>query len=440
MSQEHIIKTVRQFNSEPVSAEDMKLLKEVAEDYRTVKNIVFERYSGIRSLPKLYPGYTVQNEMTESGIRQRMGLPSVYFYLAVFDALGSIKSEWTRLKGRVLKNINKHDNFTEDEKHYLRFVMKVDNAFEAVLGEEEILLSGELSAVYEELRAKVDDKRLNSYLRRQVRRHIKSIHGTVDDGFTTSERAYRYADHGIYLTTKKRRRRVFVPLTDHNCYASQLYVKLYPQEGNLEIRVPIKRKVDCHRDYTAQVGIALGMQTMLTTDQGHEYGVNFGEYQMAYSDWIRRQNVVHSQNVDAGRKKYNANKNRLVERLHSYINQELNRFFTEEKPQSIYVVKMPKPASHGGNGKINNAVSMWQRGYIKDRLRQKCAEQSVELVEVLGKDISRECSRCGAIGEKEKGMFQCGACGFSIEEKRNTAANALRRGQEGRIVRDSWAE
>lgn len=82
----------------------------------------------------------------------------------------------------------------------------------------------------------------------------------------------------------------------------------------------------------SQIGIAFGMQTMLTTDQGHEHEVNFGEYQMAYSDWIRRQNAVHSRNTETGRKKYNAKKNRLAERLHSYINQELNRFLWKKSP------------------------------------------------------------------------------------------------------------
>lgn len=67
-------------------------LSECAGDCRTVKNYVYDRYSGIHSLPKLCPGYTIQNEMTKSGLRKSLGLPSLYFYLSVFDALGDIKS------------------------------------------------------------------------------------------------------------------------------------------------------------------------------------------------------------------------------------------------------------------------------------------------------------------------------------------------------------
>ena len=99
---ETITKTVCQYNSAPVSPEDMKLLMEISKDYGTVKRIVYERYSGIRSLNKLYPGYTVQNEMTQSNVRQSIGIPSVYFYRALFDALSDIKAEWTRTKKSVL--------------------------------------------------------------------------------------------------------------------------------------------------------------------------------------------------------------------------------------------------------------------------------------------------------------------------------------------------
>lgn len=444
MAANTICKTIHQYNREPISREDMKKLLEIADDYKKVKNYVYQRYGGIAGLARIYPGYTVQNEMTKSGIRQKMGLPSVYFYLAIYDALGNIKAEWTRLKKQVLKNVSKNENFSEADRHYLRFVIKMDKAFEAVLAGKEIQPDSGFAGAYEAVCENVDDRKLNSYLRRQVRRHHKSLHSTIDDnvpkdfadgsaggktiGFAIAERAYRYADHGIYITTKKRRDRVFVPLTDHNCYGSQLYIKLYPQDGNLEISVPLRRKVVQHPDHTASVGIALGMQAMLTTDQGHVYGSKLGEYESAYADWIRQQNIIHSQNTDTGRKKYNARKNRFTEKLHSYINHELNRFFAEEKPQKVYVVKLPDPARYGSNRKINNAASMWRRGYIRNRLSQKCMEHSVELIQVFGKDISRECSNCGAFGVKEKGMFRCEACGFLIEEKQNTAANVLHRG------------
>lgn len=431
MPSEKICKTIHQYNKEPISAEDMHKLLEVAGDYKKVKNYVYTRFGGIASLSKLYPGYTVQNEMTGSGFRESLGMPSVYFYLAIFDALGDIKCQWTRTKTKILKLLNQNEGFYEEEKHYLRFLLKVNNAFEQVLNQKPIELPRAVQKQYEKVAAKVDTERLHKYLCRQVRKHHVKLHTDRADGFTIAERAYRYADHGIYISIKEKRKRVFVPLTDNNRYKSQLYVKLHPAEQSIEIKVPINVAVHNHSDYRKQVGASAGLYTMLTTDEGNRYGEELGKYQIEYADWIREQTGTYNRNrsENPGRKKYHTKKKRMEERLHSYINQELNRFLREEKPQTVYIVKLPKPQAGGMNKRINHSMAQWQRGYIRKRLSQKCREQAVEIVEVLGKDISNECSNCGALGKKSKGEFICPACGYQAEEKTNTARNVKKRGQ-----------
>ena len=106
MPPDTICKTIHQYNKAPIPEENMKKLQEIADDYCRVKNYVYQRYGGINSLSKIYPGYTVQNEMITTGLREELGLPFVYFNLAVFDALGDIKSQWTKTKTAVLGKIN----------------------------------------------------------------------------------------------------------------------------------------------------------------------------------------------------------------------------------------------------------------------------------------------------------------------------------------------
>lgn len=430
MAEKKICKTIHQYNKEPISAEDMGRLQEIAADYSRVKNYVFTRFGGIKSLSKLYPGYTVQNEMIESGYRDELGLPFVYFNLAVFDALGSIKSQWTSTKTEVLRRVNANEGFTEEEKHYLRFVLKVSNAFEMILNRKDVRLDKDMQKQYDALSKQVSVQKLNNYLSRQVRKCHVQLHSEKTCGFGLTERAYRYADHGIYITMKEKRKRIFIPLTDNNSYDRQIYIKLYPKQRKAELLVPVYVDVKKHTDYNREIGLAVGINTMLVTDEGHSYGERFGEYQMDLSNWVREQRARYMANihVNPGRKKYEAKKQRMTEQLHSYINMELNRFIREEKPQIVYIPKLPRPQKHGGDKAINHTVSMWQRGYIKSRLRQKCAEQDIEFVEVFGKDISNECSRCGAIGKKKEDIFYCNACGYSIEERQNTAQNAKKRG------------
>ncbi len=437
-----VYKIIRQYGKGPIPEEDMRKLIEIAGDYGKVKNYVYARFGGIASLSKLYPGYTVQNEMTASGLRDTLGIPSVYFYLAVFDALGEIKAQWTRTKTHVQKNIGRNEQFTEEEKHYLSFLLKINSAFEQVLNQKPVELPQELAEQYTLLSRQADTERLQKYLCRQVRKcHVK-LHTENTFGFSLSERAYRYGDGGIYISTKEKRKRIFIPLTDHNQYKSQLYMKLNPKEGTIQLHVPVRTAVRRHPEYTGRIGIAFGMYTMLTTHEGRRYGEELGTYQTGYADWIRRQAGIYQRNKESnpGRKKYQAKKKRMEEQLHSYINQELNRFLQTEKPRTIYMAKLPGAQGKGKNKRINYSVSLWQRGYIRKRLAQKCEEQSVELVEVWGKDISRECSRCGCIvtgsPAKQSGSFHCPSCGFQEEEKTNTARNAKKRGQgEGELQR-----
>ena len=404
MPSDTVCKTIHQYNQVPIPEEDMRKLQEIAEDYCKVKNYVYTRYGGKGSLAKLYPGYTVQNEMTKSGLRSQWNMPSVYFYLAIFDALGEIKSQWTRTKTKVMKLAGKNQNFSPQEIHYLRFLAKVSNAFEAAINDKPIKLDAKLQSQYNQVAKAVDVTKLHHYLARQVRKYHKKQHTDQADGFSLSAKAYRYENHGIAIATKEKRKRVFVPLTDSNQYDAQLYIKIYPKESRLEIKVPIHVAVRSHADYINQVGVAMGQYPMLTTDQGNQYGIEFGKLQLEYADWIRRQTGSYNSNRhdNPGRKKYYAQKNRYEEHLHSYINQELNRFLQTEKPQIVYLPKLPRPQAGTVNSRANPMAALWQRGYIRRRLTQKCREQSVELVEVFGKNISRECSQCGAIGNKEK--------------------------------------
>lgn len=431
MPPETIFKTVYQYNKVPIPSGDMAKLQEIANDCRSVRNYVYERYGGIGGLSKIYPGYAVQNEMTRSGLRERLGLPSVYFYLSIFDALEDIRSQWTHTKNRIEQNIRVNPELMPEDRHYLRFVMKQRICFEAVLSGGRMELSGDWGKSYEELGAKVNVHRLDQYLRRQVRRHLRKPHTEIADGFPVSAKAYRYADHGIYIAMKEKRKRLFILLTDNNRYDRQIYVRLHPEDGNITINVPVEVRRRKPAGYSGEIGLAVGMRCMFVTDRGSAYGERYQEYQAALTDYVQRKLPGHRRNAEnnPGMKKYNAGKARLEAALHTYVNAEINRMLETEKPGTVYFPRLPGTSKAGVNKKVNAAVSMWQKGYIKSRLAQKCKERSVEFVEVFGKGISVTCSRCGAAGMKDGELFHCKSCGLDMPERQNTAANVLRKGR-----------
>lgn len=426
-----IYKTVYQYNQVPVPDADMKKLQEIAKDCQAVKNYVYDRYSGIYSLSKIYPGYTVQNEMMKSGLRERLGIPSVYFYCSVFDALGDIKSRWARTKKQIEKNIRNNPNLTPEERHYLRYVMKQSRCFEAVLAGEKSNLPGAWKAGYEEACAGMETRKPEQYLRRQVRRHLDKPHTDAADGFPVPPKGYRYADHGIYLTMKENRKRLFIPLTDNNSYTRQLYIRLYPDEKNIRVNVPVEVRQRRPVGYSGETGLAMGLKPLFVTDQGRVYGEKYLEYQSALTDYVRVRLPRHRANAknNPGMKKYKAGKTRLERALHDYVNAEINRMLEMEKPRIVYLPKLPARSKAGLNRRVNATVSMWQKGFIRSRLVQKCRERSVELAEVFGKGISSQCSNCEAEGVKEDEMFCCLSCGMRMPERKNTARNVLKRGQ-----------
>lgn len=389
-----ICKTVHQYNREPVCDGDMQKLLDVAEDYRKVKNYVYGRFGGISSLSKIYPGYTIQNEMTASGYRETLGMPAVYFYLAVFDALGDIKSQWTRTKSKLVKLVNKNEGFTGEEKHYLRFCLKVSNVFEAILNQKPVELPAKVNKQYCKLAEQVDKKKLHRYLCRQVRKYHVKLYTDTADVFAIAERAYRYADHGIYISIKEKRKRIFISLTDHNQYKCQLRIKLYPKENRIEIKVPVNVSVRHHADYLKQVGAAVGFYTMLTTDEGHRYGEELGEYQSNYSDWIREQNNIYRRNKEdnPGRKKYFAKKRRDVKdelmRIEYFQNNLGTSANVAKAKQALKSIKGLETRKY----KPRKYDELFENYALKDRNREKAVENiknNYKVVQAV-KDIGGE--------------------------------------------------
>lgn len=444
-------KAIHQYSSGKISREDMERLIDIARSCMIVRNHVYQKYGGIKNIGKIYPGYTVQNEMTSSGLREKLALPSVYFYPAVFNALRDIKTQWAHVKRNIYSAINTNERFTSEDKHYLRFLVKVDGCFENILNGKPVQVPEEMMATYESIVADLQgDKRermenLNRYLCRQVRKKLRKLHTEKFLYFSVWERGYRYGKsknddgkdcYGIFLTTKERRKRIFIPLTDANKYSGMLDIKLKPEKDSVEIIVSLFVDVRIHKDYINEIGISLGLWDMITTSTGHVYGGEFGRIQKELYDYaVSERRTYGKESNYPTRKKYLTRREKMESSLKNYINREINRMFEDEKPSRIYMAKLPQ---NSGNGAETSSylLRVWKKGYVTERLQWKCRQNDIEVIEVLGKGLSVECSACGAFCEikpgNRYGSFQCANCGYEEDRKVNAARNALKRGKTGR--------
>jgi hypothetical protein len=169
-----ITKTVWQY-SKTLPEDTMEFLKGIALDYSKVKNYTYNRYSGIKSLGRLTPVFDIMSEVRHSGIRTRLGLPSAYFDPAIIEAVADIKGMWGMLKNKIGTLITANENLSDEDRVYLRTVLKLDKIYAAVLCRENYEMPKKAEGL------DLDVERLNNLLRRLTRKHLaKPETGSMD--------------------------------------------------------------------------------------------------------------------------------------------------------------------------------------------------------------------------------------------------------------------
>lgn len=435
--------------SEPLPEETMVFLREIAEDCCKVKNYVYERYSGVKNLNSLTPVYTILNEMRYCGLREQLNLPTVYYELAIADAVTNIKSSWSIVKNKVGEKITANENLSDNDRIYLRTVLKMGSVYAAVLNRQEYEMPRNAIGL------DIDVKRLNNLLCRLTRRTLTQPKTDNISSFRISPNGYSYKDGAIRIVCRVPRKRISIPLKDKRTFDRQIQVHI--KDNFVALAVPIEAKVKKHQDYTNTVYIYIGNQDMFTLSNEHVYGTSLSELiypeterlakknqerhrvYTAYRQNVENGNRQKTENIEAnnlGRHKYDSQKEKEKRRTTNFINTEMNRMFRTEKPARIVITKpvtknKTKLYSKSGNRKLTRNF----RGYIRERLIYKCQVNAVELVELNSKGTGRICSACGAEGKRQGKEFACESCGLRSTIALNSAKNIQQKYMENQKVR-----
>ncbi len=438
-----ICKAIHQYSKGKISSENMDILMDIGHGCMVTRNYIYQKYGGIKSLEKLYPGYTIEAEVKAAGFREKIGLPSVYFSAAMDRALGDIRIMWAQVKSGINDAAGKNERFSPEDKHYIRFVLKVSGCFENILNGKSVSVPKEMQPRYEKILGGLGDeseqrvKNLNRYICRQTRKRLCKQHTDNETYFAIKMRGYRYGElngqHGIFLTTKVNRKRIFIPLTDTNVYDRTLDIKLNLQKRTIEIIVPLFINARRHNDYTNEIGISLGLWNMITTNTGNVYGSEFGKMQNEISNFILREMRQNGRTKVSNTKKYMTYKAKMDAALKNYVNMEINRMLEREKPKIVYMAKLPRNPGMSMKGTGDTYfLRMWKKGFVTERIQWKCQNNGIKITEVIGKGISTDCSVCDQKGYIEGENFRCPACGLEQNKKVNGARNALNRGKTGK--------
>jgi len=429
-------KTVWQYTEE-LPKETMEFLQGIAEDCGRVKTAVYQRYSGVKSLKKLSSTFDIMTQMRHCGLREQLNLPSVYYELAVRDAVTDIKGMWSVLKNKIRTLITANENFSPGDRMYLRTVLKLDDVYAAILNHENYKTPEKVKDL------ELDPERLNNYLRRLTRKYLSKPVTGRSDTFCVSPQGYSYKGRCLYLVSRERRKRVKLPLRDEKTSGRQIRICL--KENCAAIAIPVEIKRQKHKEFHNTLYIHLGYQNMCTLSTGSVYGSELGELSSAKSERlmkkIRERNhakrcyrdslalgdekkAFHIAANNLGTFKYDSQKKRERARIETYINTELNRMLEIEKPERIVITKpvtrnKKRLPSKSANRKFTESFS----GYVRKRLAEKCMVHSIELVEISSRGTGEVCSNCGEPGKRLPEGFVCESCGYRSSISLNGARN-----------------
>lgn len=431
-----ITKTIWQY-SEPLPQETMDFLRGIAADYSKVKNYVYGKYAGIKSLDKLTPVYTVLNEMRYCGLREQLNLPVVYYGLAIADAVTDIKCSWGIVKNKVGEKITANENLSDDDKKYLRTVLKMGSVYAAVLNRQQYELPKNAEGL------DIEFKRLNNLLCRLTRRYLTMPKTDSADWFRISPNGYSYKDGAMRIVCRTPRKRISIPLKDDRMFDRQIQVHI--KQDFVALAVPVETKIRKHRDYVNTVYAHIGSKDMLTLSNGNIYGASLdelvnpeterlakknrerGKAYRAYEQNAENGNSKKTANIEAnnlGKLKYDNQKNKERRKTTTFINAEINRMLENEKPAQIVITKpVVKNKTKIYVKSVNRKLARNFQGYIRERLAYKCRIDSIELVEINSKGTGKTCCVCGAEGIRQGKDFICESCGLTTTIALNSARN-----------------
>lgn len=429
-------KTVCQYSEELPEA-TMDFLKGIAIDYCKVKNYTYQKYSGIKSLNKLTPVYSILNEMRYCGLREQLNLPVVYYELAIADAVADIKGRWGILKNKIGDLITANENLSADDRIYLRTVLKMNSIYASILNHQEYEIMHNAEGL------EIDIKRLNSLLCRLTRKYLTIPQTDNTDSFRISPNGYSYKEGTIRIVCRVPRKRISIPLKDNRIFDRQIQIQI--KKNSVVLTIPIETKIKKHNDYTNTVYVHIGYKDMFTLSNGNIYGKSLDSIVSPETERLNKKNqarrkmyMAYEQNTEAGnrkkasnieannlgKEKYDRQKAKERTRTTAFINSEINRMFNIEKPGKIVITKpITKNKTKYYSKSVNRNLTRSFSGYIRERLAYKCKIHSIELAEINAKGTGSVCSSCGAEGVRRGTEFICGNCGAKTTTALNSAKN-----------------
>lgn len=447
------VKTVRQ-HSLPLDAETMRELTDMAVAYRNVKNYVYSRYSGICSIVLVNHRGRCRREIRDEWSAKRTNfasqwpLPARISNLAIEDALGGIRSEYSNTVRRLKLAIKTSETLDEDTKTVLLETVRHDRLVQQVLVEHRLERPKKTASLI------VDERHAVNWLCRHYRRlrghvpHTDSLYLRVDDCLYS----YTHGEDGnsvIGVATMRRGQRLTLPLTDRLEHRGILRIIVKPSTRTVEIQSTLNVTVKpLNMDGERVIGIDKGVTDLLMCSTGNAYG-HVGTLMAQESDRqtakLRQRNRVWQQakrceeagdmakaerirRNNMGHIKWTRQTGRAKAHITSDMNRAIRLMLHSEQPSAIVLeqlnfqnMKRELPKN------VRRKLAYWMKGVLDDRLEYIASLYGVDVVHVNAAYTSQQCAQCKCLGERAGKRFTCPHCGHRDDADHNASLVILSR-------------
>ncbi len=223
-------KCVKQHSFE-LESEVTEELEKIIEHYNSVKNYIYSRYSGIKSLLLIQnPRKNIRDLLMKNEFAAQWKLPARYWKMALDEAVTNIKTGWSNTKLRTKRAVYQNENITKNERHFILYVLKADQILYAILNREPFHKPNKLKDL------EIREKYVFNLIRRYIRKYKGNIPYTNSRTFSLDADMYNYTEKDVLyinLMGLKRGKRIKVKLRDRNIHQGNLRIVL--RNNSLEV-------------------------------------------------------------------------------------------------------------------------------------------------------------------------------------------------------------
>ena len=248
-------------------------------------------------------------------------------------------------------------------------------------------------------------------------------------------------DYWIKLATLEKRKPIYLPVVTYPYYDKQegtekKSVQIIVHEQKKKISFGFIKDIPKKEDKKENVvGIDLGVVELINTSTGNKYGLTLYKLVQKYDKII--QNQIKGR-MKAGYYQNSTHLENLYEKVRELIKNEvgraLNKLILSESPKTIVIENLMNLVKNLKKDRrlskrmrrllINSGISK-----VRERLKEKCQEHQIDLIEVNPAYTSMECHRCHNIDSRNrKGKkFHCKGCGKKCDADYNGSVNVSNR-------------